>query len=141
MAVSPRRRARELTLQGLYAEETGQVPPEEIVDKVIVDESLSHGNLQFARTLFAEVRRNREWTNQTISRLATNWDLKRIALIDQIILRMAMTELKDMVDVPVKVVLNEAIELAKTFSTAESSSFINGILDSFIKDSSEHRQA
>jgi len=66
--------------------------------------------------------------------LALNWRLERIAVIDQIVLRMAMTELRTMPDVPAKVVLNEAIELVKQYSTAESSAFVNGILDSFLKN-------
>jgi len=67
--------------------------------------------------------------------LADNWKLERIALVDRLILRMAMTELREMADVPVKVVLNEAIELAKRYSTASSSAFVNGLLDAFIKNS------
>ena len=55
-------------------------------------------------------------------------------------MRMAMTELKVMPDVPVKVVLNEAIELVKLYSTADSASFVNGILDSFVKNPAEPEQ-
>jgi len=135
MAPSPRHRARELVLQGLYAEEIGEISPEEVVDKVIVDGDLSETTLEYARRLYRQVRLRRAWADEIISKLATNWNLDRIAVIDRIILRLAMTEMKEAPDIPVKVVLNEAIELAKSFSTAESSSFINGLLDAFAKNS------
>ncbi len=134
MAPSPRHRARELVLQGLYAQEIGEVSPEEVVDKVIVDDELSVETLKYARRLYEQVRLNSTWADEVITRLATNWDLERIAVVDRIILRLAMIEIKEAPDIPVKVVLNEAIELAKSFSTAESSSFINGVLDSFAKN-------
>ena len=133
MNKSPRSRARELVLQGLYALEVGGGESEDIASRVMVDEELDLTSLNFARALFQETLKSRVWTDQTISSLAHNWRLERIAVIDQIVLRMAMTELRVMPDVPAKVVLNEAIELVKQYSTAESSSFINGILDSFLK--------
>jgi N utilization substance protein B len=134
MNKSPRSRARELVLQGLYALEIGGGESEEIATRVVVDEDLDLTSINFARHLFHEVLKSREWTDQTISSLALNWRLERIAVIDQIVLRMAMTELRTMPDVPAKVVLNEAIELVKQYSTAESSAFVNGILDSFLKN-------
>ena len=130
---SPRSRARELVLQGLYALEVGGGEPDDIAARVVVDEELDLTSINFARHLFHEVLRSREWTDRAISELAHNWRLERIAVIDQIVLRMAMTELRTMPDVPVKVVLNEAIELVKQYSTAESSGFVNGILDAFLK--------
>ena len=137
MGESPRSRARELVLKGLYAEEVGDVPSDEVVARILVDDELGESALDFARKLYQLVRENRSWADKRISHLARNWELDRIAAIDRNILRMAMTELKVMVDVPVKVVLNEAIELAKRYSTAESSAFVNGILDSFVKNSEE----
>jgi len=134
MAQTARSRARDLVLQGLYAAEMGETSLSEVVADVIRDDKLDAKSLDFAHRLFEQVRQHREWADKTISGLAHNWKLKRIAVIDQIILRMAMTELKAMPDTPVKVVLNEAIELAKLYSTAESSSFVNGILDSFVKN-------
>ena len=79
------------------------------------------------------VRGNAEKADEYIAGLAENWHLERIAAIDRNILRMAITELEMIPDTPVKVVLNEAIELAKKFSTIESSKFVNGILDNFVK--------
>lgn len=132
---SPRRRARELVLHGLYACEVTENDPREVVLQIIKDETLSGKNQEYAKGLFTRVRELKEWTDQQIALLAVNWKLERFAEIDRIILRMAMTELREMPDIPVRVVINEAIELAKKYSTAESASFINGILDSYVKKS------
>ncbi len=130
-----RRLARELALQGLYAWENGELEIEQIEQKVIVDESASARTLDYARELFRLTCRDHERCDALITELAINWKVSRMASIDRNILRLAITELTEMPDVPVKVVMNEAIELGKKYSTAESSSFINGILDKFVKKS------
>ncbi len=130
-----RRLARELALQGLYAWENGELEIEQIEQKVIVDESASARTLVYARELFRLACRDHERCDALITELAINWKVSRMASIDRNILRLAITELTEMPDVPVKVVMNEAIELGKKYSTAESSSFINGILDKFVKKS------
>lgn len=137
MTRSPRSCARDLVLQGLYALEVGGGNPDDVWTSIVPDDGLDVRSIQFARCMYDRVREHREWADQAISRLAHNWRLERIAVIDQIVLRMAMTELKVMADVPFKVVLNEAIELVKRYSTADSASFVNGILDSFVKNSGE----
>ena len=134
MALTSRTEARRVVLQALYAAETGDGSDRDYLEGLLDDGKPDERSLQFARALYDLTRRERSWADESISGLAHNWKLERIALIDQIILRMAMAEIREMPDTPVKVVLNEAIELAKRFSTAESSSFINGILDSFIKN-------
>ncbi len=133
MSESPRRRTRELVLKGLYAHEIEELDPERIVEEVISDDTLSQKNLDFARGLFGLVRKHRAWADEQITSLAKNWDIKRIADVDRIILEIALVELREISDSPVKVVLNEAIELAKKYSTGDSSSFINGILDAYIR--------
>lgn len=135
MADAPRRRARELVLQALYACEIEDCDPEAIKLQVIADDTLSARNLEFARGMFSLVRQHQEWADAQISALATNWNINRIAELDRIVLRMAIVELNHMPDTPTKVAINEAIELAKKFSTGESSGFINGILDSFANKS------
>jgi N utilization substance protein B len=137
MSTSHRTRARELVLQALYALETGNGTSSQVAEDILQQSDLDASTLEFALGLFEKTRQNGEEADSVIADLAANWKLERIAVVDRIILRMAMTELKEMVDVPVKVVLNEAIELAKLYSTANSSAFINGILDSFVKNSSK----
>ncbi|TET96376.1 MAG: transcription antitermination factor NusB, partial [Candidatus Zixiibacteriota bacterium] len=117
---SPRRLARELVLQSLYASESGETQPEESFADIVRDHKLSEKNVQFARTLFSLTRQHSDWADQQISKLAEHWDINRIAAIDHTILRMALVELEHVPDTPVKVVLNEAIELARKFSTSES---------------------
>ena len=112
----------------------GAVSPDDVAASIIVDDTLDSATLEFARFLFSQSHTQRDWAEGAITRLAHNWKLERIAVVDRLVLRMAMTELKVMPDVPVKVVLNEAIELVKRYSTADSASFVNGILDSFIKN-------
>ncbi|MFZ1683133.1 MAG: transcription antitermination factor NusB [Candidatus Zixiibacteriota bacterium] len=133
MSDSPRRRARELVLQALYASVSNDAPVGEQFQDFLEDEELSAKNLKFAEEFYALVKSKQEWADEQIKQLAHNWNIDRIAEIDLIILRMALTEMHDMPDTPIRVAMNEAIELAKKFSTAESSSFINGILDGFVK--------
>lgn len=133
MKQSPRRRARELVLKALYASEYGEAQPEESFAEIIKDQKLSDKNLQFTRTLFTLVREHLAWADEQIAELAEHWDVNRIAAIDHTILRMALVELEHIPDIPLKVVLNEAIELARKFSTSESPAFVNGILDGYVK--------
>lgn len=139
MAVSSRRRARELVLKALYAEDVGEGDHEEIKNVIICDETLSENAVRFGRNLFTLLAEHRKWADQVIASLAENWDINRIARIDRAIMQMALVELSQMPDVPVKVVLDEAIELAKTYSTSESASFINGILDRYVQEMLEKR--
>ena len=124
-------------LKGLYALEIGQLAADDVLKSIVLDKALSSSAAAFAELLFAHVQKHHATADEYITRLATNWKLERIAVIDRIILRMAIVELRESIDVPVKVVLNEAIELAKLYSTSESSGFINGILDSYVKETSE----
>ena len=130
-----RRQARELALQGLYAYEIHRRDIGEIFDQLAQGNPLGEKPLQYARRLMETVIQNLEFVDKEIGRLAENWDLERIALIDRIILRMALTEINFMPDIPEKVAINEAIDLAKEYSTIESSSFVNGILDAALSKS------
>ena len=69
-----------------------------------------------------------------INKYAANWDIDRLAKVDLVIINLAITELKEFRDIPVKVTLNEYIEISKEYSTLKSNVFINGILDSVYKD-------
>jgi len=133
MTESPRRKAREIVLQALYASECLKDSPEESLKKILENIKLTENNLLFVRKLFRAVLQNTPFADEKISALAENWEISRIATIDLVILRMGIIELVEFPDVPIKVVLNESIELAKKYSTEESSKFVNGLLDTFIK--------
>jgi N utilization substance protein B len=137
MAESSRHRARELVLHALYASSHNDLDPESNLSGIMEEEKFSGKNAEFARHLFQQVGEHQEWADGIISGLAKNWALERIAMIDRTILRMGLVELEKIPQTPVKVVLNEAIELAKTYSTAESSSFINGVLDQYVQQTTK----
>ncbi len=121
-----------MVLKGLYAYEIYPRDGNKILDDLAADSGLDTDHLQFARRLMETVIANLAFIDTEIARLAENWDLDRIAVIDRIILRIAIAEIHFMPDIPVKVAINEAIDLAKEYSTLESSSFVNGILDAAI---------
>jgi len=127
--MTKRRQARELVLKGLYAYEIYPRDVDEIFNELIRDSALEEDHRVFARYYMELVVKNIELLDREITRLAENWDLGRIAIIDKIILRMALCEIRFMPDIPEKVSVNEAIDLAKEYSTTESSGFVNGILD------------
>jgi len=91
----------------------------------------------FVEGLFREVIRNEEKSKEIIKSKTQSWDFERIPLMDVILLRMAIVELQEMKTIPVKVTLNEYIELAKFFSTPKSKLFVNGILDNLIREFKE----
>ncbi len=84
---------------------------------------------EFARRLIDGTLQQQKEIDQILVAVTRNWDLRRMAAIDRNILRMAIFELMHCADIPPKVTINEAIELGKRFSTANSGSFVNGILD------------
>lgn len=94
-------------------------------------------DLIFVKQLFRKtILQSEEW-GQIIANSTSNWELERIAVMDMIILKMALTELTEFNSIPIKVTLNEYIDISKYFSTARSKIFVNGILDKLIADFKE----
>lgn len=91
-------------------------------------------DLDYATTVLTTARDSRDASIALIESHATNWEVERIALIDRILMYLAVAELTSCPDIPVKVTINEVIELAKRYSTDKSGTFINGILDAIIVD-------
>ena len=127
--VRKRTRARELALQVLYVfDQRGA----EIADEIdqIVDRGDPDGQVRaFARNVVKGTIENRDGIDKQITDVAENWNLHRMAVVDRNVLRLACYEILFLDDIPPKVSINEAIELAKKFSTIESGRFVNGILD------------
>jgi len=96
--------------------------------------------LDFAFVLFDRTLAHLNEIDPLIEQAAQNWQLKRMAAVDRAVLRMAVAELLFHKDTPPKVVINEAVELAKRYSTAASGSFVNGILDKIHKDEQKARK-
>ena len=130
-----RRKARELALQFLYQLDvnsaTDPAPYEaEFWDRHALDDDTK----AFARALVHGAKANQSEIDHLISQYTEHWDLERMALVDRNLLRLAVFELLRQPDVPPKVAINEAIEIAKKFGTRESSRFINWILDRVHKE-------
>lgn len=89
---------------------------------------------QFAITLFKKTLLNRSAINKEIEQKTKNWDAERIAQVDYVLLQMAISEIKNFPSIPVKVTMNEYLEISKEYSTPKSSIFINGILDKLVKE-------
>jgi|SRR5579864_1125615 len=124
-----RTRAREIALQVLYQLEQNPGYSAGDVDQFI-ERRLREPRLRgFAGELIAGVRAHQPQIDELIAGVAENWRLDRMAAIDRNILRLGAFEMLFCPDVPMKVAINEALELAKRYSTAQSSRFVNGILD------------
>jgi transcription antitermination protein NusB len=124
-----RTRGREIALQVLYQLEQNPGQAEEEVARFIERRLREPKLCAFAHVLVGGVLEHQPRIDSLISEVAENWRLDRMAAIDRNILRLGAYELLYCDDVPTKVAINEALELAKRYSTAQSSRFVNGILD------------
>ncbi len=88
----------------------------------------------FVKILFRKAVLNAEQNSELIDRNTTNWEVERIALMDILVMQLAVTEVIEFPEIPVKVTLNEYIEIAKYYCTSKSSTFVNGILDNIVKE-------
>ena len=125
-----RRRARILALQALYEIDSAGHEAEETVNHLLTEETLSEENANFTRELVRGVIQNKGKIDENIQTLAPAWPIKQIPVVDRNILRLAIFEILLDNKVPVKVAINEAVELAKTFGSDSSSRFVNGVLGS-----------
>ncbi len=129
-----RREARECVVKILYAHEFNEERLETLINDIIEKEDLPEESREYARKLALKTHVHRKKFDTSIEKKAEHWDFHRIATLDKIILRMAMCEILYFEEIPPKVSISEAIEIAKIYSTENSGSFINGILDSFLHD-------
>ena len=123
-----RTRARELALQFLYQADLVKKPVEE-VDEFLRGEERDPETRRFALRLVQGTLAEQPEIDEVIQQVAQNWNISRMAVVDRNVLRLATFELLHCEDIPPKVAINEAIELGKRYSTANSGAFINGILD------------
>lgn len=131
-----RSRAREVALQVLFQDDLNPRHNPAVAD-VFLQERLSSPELvEFARSLVSGVRRNRQELDELVARTADNWSLNRMAATDRNVLRLGAYEIL-YTDTPDPVAINEAVELAKRFGSANSAHFVNGILDRFL---ARHRE-
>lgn len=136
-----RRKARECALQLLYQLEIGSVNSERALNEYWqqFEEAVDANVKDFSTNLVSGAWEKKEEIDAVIASYSTNWKINRIASVDKNILRMAIYELLYCDDIPAKVTLNEAVEIAKKFGTAESSAFVNGILDNVARDKAKSK--
>jgi len=126
-----RRLLREKGLQILYAYELTKDPIEQIKQLQLKDIEKKEDR-KFINLIVDYTIANNLSYEETIKNTVDNWDMERIALIDAIIIKMCLTEFLYFEDVPTKVSINEAIDIAKEFSTKNSGKFVNGVLDAIL---------
>jgi len=131
-----RRKAREFALQMLFQWEIGRQAPALVEAGFWKNARAEKTTRAFANQLFEGAVAESAAVDELITRHSTNWRLDRMAAIDRAVLRLAVAELRSGTSPP-KVVINEALELAKKFSSEEAAPFINGILDAIYKSDQE----
>lgn len=125
-----RTRGRELALQLLYmVDARGDEALTGVDDFLALEAEGETDAHEFAKQLLSGTLEKKPEIDQAISAAAQNWHMRRMAIVDRNILRMAVYEMLYLKDIPAKVSINEAIEMGKRFSTQQSGAFINGILD------------
>ena len=122
-----RRHGREVALQALYGTEVGKRRPDEMVTELLPSSAQSEGRT-FVRDLVFGTLENAGESDALIGPLLEGWTLDRLPTIDRIVLRMSVFELKHRKETDPAVVINEAVELAKKFSTEDSGRYVNGVL-------------
>jgi N utilization substance protein B len=126
--MSSRRRARRATLEALYEVDIAGHPPDDVLKRRFKDEPLDEPGEEFAKLLMEGILANQQGMDQVIARYAPEWPLDQMAVIDRNILRIAIFEFLVGDETPVKVAINEAVELAKLFGSDSAPRFINGVL-------------
>lgn len=134
-----RRSGRQLALRTLFQVDVGRMPADEAMAV-----SLSSGDggemLSFARELVERVVEHRAHIDVLIEKYARGWTLDRMANVDRNVVRLAICELLYFPDIPPSVTVDEAVELAKKYSTAESGRFVNGILGNVVRHLDDEKQ-
>ncbi len=151
-----RRLLREAVLKSLYAHEMGNEDLNEVIQYTLkpsindilsnIKDSASDDGItasdaeKFAVRLFRETINQTEELDREIEPHLVHWEIDRLAIVDKLVLRMAICEMIVFEDVPTKVSINEAIEIAKKYSTGKSGKFVNGILDSALQKLSSDKR-
>ena len=136
-----RRKARECALQMLFAADVAEVPPDDVVRSYwaeLGEPELDQTAREFATRLAAQTLSNLELLDERIRSRAEHWRISRMAVVDRNILRLAVYEFL-YEPTPRTVAINEALEIARRFSTYEATQFINGILDAIKRDLDEQQ--
>jgi len=130
MAGNPRRKSRIAALQALYESDVSGHDPRVSLARLSVEEGLTQNQSEFAQALLEGVVQERETIDDIIRRAAPQWPLEQMSAIDRNILRLAIREILMNNGAPIRVAINEAVELAKSYGSDNSAKFVNGVLGS-----------
>ena len=134
MGTKSRRAARELAINVLYQIDVAHLPPQEALDTAIENVELDGASSDFSRALVDGVIGHMAKIDEVLKRLSVGWELQRQPAVDRNILRMAIFEILFLDYIPASVSINEAVDLAKKYSTAESGRFVNGVLGALVRE-------
>jgi N utilization substance protein B len=124
-----RRQSRELALKTLYLIDVSGITTDEALQIITKYNKFNPKLIEFAELLVNETIKEQNKIDSLIEKYAENWELSRMATVDRNILRIGACEMLKTPQTPINVIIDEAVEIAKKFSTADSSKFVNGILD------------
>ncbi len=132
--IHPRRNARKGVLEALFAQQFSDENPKVTLSRIFKSNNDQEKNFEFITDLFHCVLDNIELADNLIRSHLQNWEFGRVAHVDRLLLRMGICEIFFMEDIPPKVSISEMVEISKIYSTDESPSFINGVLDAVYKE-------
>jgi N utilization substance protein B len=141
MSMKPRTKARSIALQVLYETDLSNHLPGDVLKTRLEDNQLTEEHAEFARQIIFGVRPLREALDHVIAKYAPEWPLDQIAAIDRNIIRIACWEFAVSRETPVKVAINEAVELAKIYGSDTTARFVNGVLGTLVEHENEIRQS
>lgn len=127
-----RHRARVLALQTWYEVDCARHVPAQVIERRLAEADLPEPAAQFARDLVLGIQTHLAQLDSLIGRYAPEWPVDQIAIVDRNVLRIAIYEILFRQDTPLKVAINEAVELAKQFGSDSSSRFVNGVLGTLV---------
>ena len=132
--IHPRRNARKGVLEALFTQQFSDENPKVTLSRIFKSNNNQEKNFEFITDLFHCVLDNIELADNLIRSHLQNWEFGRVAHVDRLLLRMGICEIFFMEDIPPKVSISEMVEISKIYSTDESPSFINGVLDAVYKE-------
>jgi len=141
MGTKGRRAAREIALNVLYQIDVARIPPDEALQTAMENTGLDETAQEFATALVKGTLEHMRVIDEKLKSLSIGWDPQRQPSVDRNILRMAMFEILYQDHIPPSVSINEAVELAKKFSTEDSGKFINGVLGTLAREITEEKEA
>ena len=129
-----RRKAREIVLKALYSLEVSDGESKEMISDLLERENVNNNLAVFARKLFNSTKNLASTADKLIGENLLNWRIERVSAIEKLILRMGIAEAIEFPDIPIQVTINEAVEIAKKYTSEKGSKFVNGLLDKILKE-------